>query len=172
MSALPQDADVLVFEAFDSNGPNTWKEPEVSLNRDGTIHIEPQIGGDEKCPACDGCGKVADTQDREPWTAWRSLPLCSASAVVLGVVKPIDCPACGGSGKVAQKHTTVPTPTSRRSVTLADNDRRPIIEKPCCVVIGCENPAFFQEHGILLCTLHSNVLKISCHELRAYGDQF
>ena len=27
------------------------------------------------CPACDGCGKVANTQDQEPWSRWLALPL-------------------------------------------------------------------------------------------------
>jgi predicted nucleic acid-binding protein len=41
-----------------------------------------------KCHACDGCGQVANTADREPWTAWTSLPASSAlrarAAVLLG----------------------------------------------------------------------------------------
>jgi hypothetical protein len=53
-----------------------------------------------KCSACDGCGKVADTEAREPWTQWLNLPLGSSAAVLVGLVKPILCPACGGSGKV------------------------------------------------------------------------
>ncbi len=53
----------------------------------------------EPCRACDGCGKVADTTDQEPWTTWTSLPLHSAIAVTSGLVKPITCPTCLGSGK-------------------------------------------------------------------------
>jgi len=55
-----------------------------------------------KCQTCDGCGRVADTEDREPWTAWTSLPLHSAAAVVLGIVRPITCPKCGGSGETKE----------------------------------------------------------------------
>lgn len=57
---------------------------------------------DRKCPACDGCGKVANTEDREPWTVWTGLPLQSAGAVLLGLVKPIPCEDCGGTGKRRQ----------------------------------------------------------------------
>lgn len=53
-----------------------------------------------KCTNCDGCGKVADTEDQEPWTAWTSLPLHSSAAVLTGMVKPIPCPECGGSGAI------------------------------------------------------------------------
>lgn len=52
-----------------------------------------------KCAKCDGCGKVADTTDQEPWSAWMELPLQSAGAVLAGLVKPIPCPECGGSGQ-------------------------------------------------------------------------
>lgn len=53
----------------------------------------------EKCPGCDGCGKVADTDNREPWTAWTSLPVSSAMAVILGSVQPIPCDDCDGTGR-------------------------------------------------------------------------
>ncbi len=53
-----------------------------------------------KCSKCDGCGKVADTKDQEPWTAWTGLPLVSSMAVIVGLVKPIPCPACKGWGNV------------------------------------------------------------------------
>lgn len=46
------------------------------------------------CHTCDGCGQVADTDDREPWTAWESLPPGSDMAVRMGLVKPIPCPDC------------------------------------------------------------------------------
>lgn len=51
-----------------------------------------------KCTKCDGCGKVADSDDEEPWTVWTSLPLHSSLAVLMGLVKPKDCPECGGKG--------------------------------------------------------------------------
>jgi hypothetical protein len=51
-----------------------------------------------KCERCAGCGKIADSEDGEPWTSWTSLPLNASLAVVMGIVKPIDCPKCGGKG--------------------------------------------------------------------------
>lgn len=56
-----------------------------------------------KCLKCDGCGQVADSQDQEPWSFWMDLPLKSAAAVVLGLVKPITCPTCNGSGQVPRR---------------------------------------------------------------------
>lgn len=49
----------------------------------------------KKCVDCDGCGKVANTEDREPWTSWTRMPF------IRGLVKPIPCETCKGSGKVA-----------------------------------------------------------------------
>lgn len=46
------------------------------------------------CQKCGGCGKVADTEDEEPWTAWTELPLQSSIAVLMGLVKPKPCPVC------------------------------------------------------------------------------
>ena len=50
------------------------------------------------CRRCDGCGRVADTEAAEPWTAWSSLPPGADLAVRLGLVKPKSCPACSGTG--------------------------------------------------------------------------
>lgn len=50
------------------------------------------------CPQCEECGKIANSEEGEPWTVWLKMPLGSAQAVVLGLVKPIECPGCGGSG--------------------------------------------------------------------------
>ena len=55
---------------------------------------------DDKCMKCDGCGKVADTEDQEPWSMWLDLPIRSGSAVMMGLVRPMPCPACGGTGRV------------------------------------------------------------------------
>lgn len=52
----------------------------------------------EKCQRCDGCGRIADSDDGEPWTVWANLPPGSDLAVRMGIVNPIDCPACGGTG--------------------------------------------------------------------------
>ena len=71
--------------------------------------VVPQRGGlptaadfaPEPCKRCAGCGKIADTERGEPWTAWTSLPLTSQAAVIAGIVKPMPCPACAGTGKSA-----------------------------------------------------------------------
>lgn len=52
------------------------------------------------CLRCRGDGRIADSEDGEAWRDWLDLPLGSAMAVTLGLVKPIPCPECGGSGKV------------------------------------------------------------------------
>jgi len=51
-----------------------------------------------KCEKCDGCGKVADTPDEEPWTFWLELPLQNSVAVVMGLVRPKLCSDCKGTG--------------------------------------------------------------------------
>ena len=45
------------------------------------------------CDTCDGCGKVADTDDQELWTLWLEV-----TAAFLGL-RPITCPACNGTGR-------------------------------------------------------------------------
>lgn len=49
---------------------------------------------DEKCWKCDGEGRVANSDDQEPWSAWESLPPGSDLAVQMGLVRPIPCPEC------------------------------------------------------------------------------
>lgn len=55
---------------------------------------------DSKCLKCDGCGKVADSADEEPWTDWTNLPLHSSAAIlnILGLLKSKPCPSCNGLG--------------------------------------------------------------------------
>lgn len=53
----------------------------------------------DACPRCLGCGQLANSEDREPWSAWAELPPGSDLAVRMGMVKPIPCDQCGGSGK-------------------------------------------------------------------------
>jgi hypothetical protein len=53
------------------------------------------------CPRCEGCGRIADSDEGEPWTFWMNLPLKSALAVTLGLVKPVACPQCDGDGEIA-----------------------------------------------------------------------
>lgn len=52
----------------------------------------------DPCPRCEGCGKLANSDDQEPWTFWENLPVKSAAAVIMGLVKPVPCYACQGSG--------------------------------------------------------------------------
>jgi len=54
---------------------------------------------DEKCMKCDGCGKVANTEEQESWLVWMNMPLKSSGAVISGLVKPMICPECDGTGK-------------------------------------------------------------------------
>ena len=73
---------------------NRWSE------RHG-VHDYPDAWAESaRCPRCEGCGKLADTEDREPWTDWTSLPVASATALLMGLVKPVDCDECQGSGNV------------------------------------------------------------------------
>lgn len=58
-------------------------------------------GPPPKCGRCDGCGRIADTEEGEPWTSWLELPLQSSAAVLMGIVNPIPCPDCGGTGGAA-----------------------------------------------------------------------
>src|ERR1035441_8811014 len=64
----------------------------------GIIGTEGEIP--RQCSRCEGCGKLADTDDREPLTASSSLPLKSSAAVLAGLVKPVPCDACGGTGRI------------------------------------------------------------------------
>jgi hypothetical protein len=49
------------------------------------------------CDRCAGCGQLADTETREPWIVWETLPPGANAAVLLGQVRPIPCDKCGGS---------------------------------------------------------------------------
>lgn len=55
------------------------------------------------CDRCEGCGQIANTNSGEAWTHWADMPVKSAAAVMMGIVRPISCPDCGGSGKVRPK---------------------------------------------------------------------
>lgn len=50
------------------------------------------------CRNCQGCGRIANSEDGEPWVQWESLPEESQSAIKLGIVKPIECPDCNATG--------------------------------------------------------------------------
>ncbi len=55
-----------------------------------------------ECKRCMGSGKVANTDEREPWPAWENLPPGSDIAVKMGLVYPITCNPCGGTGQVEE----------------------------------------------------------------------
>jgi hypothetical protein len=55
-------------------------------------------GAKPKCQKCNGCGKIANSQQQEPWTYWENLPVKNAIAIISGIVKPIECPTCKGTG--------------------------------------------------------------------------
>lgn len=52
------------------------------------------------CARCRGCGKIANSEEGEPWSDWDSLPAGADLAVRMGIVRPITCPSCHGSGEV------------------------------------------------------------------------
>lgn len=56
----------------------------------------------EKCPTCEGCGRIANSDHGESWTLWERLPEASKVAVRLGLIKPIPCPTCKGSGNAPE----------------------------------------------------------------------
>jgi hypothetical protein len=47
-----------------------------------------------------GCGKIANDDDRSPWTYWERLRPPANIAVQLGIVVPLRCEECGGTGNV------------------------------------------------------------------------
>jgi len=51
------------------------------------------------CPRCRGCGKLANTEQQEPWIYWLELPIESQLAIALGV-KPETCKKCKGTGTI------------------------------------------------------------------------
>ena len=56
----------------------------------------------KRCERCEGCGQITSDDGGTPWIHWSNLPLSSAGAVLLGVVKPLVCPECNGSGRALQ----------------------------------------------------------------------
>lgn len=72
------------------------------LAREGVIREEPAPvppPPPQPCGRCWGEGRIANSDDGEPWSVWESLMPGSDLAVKLGVVRPIPCPACNGSGE-------------------------------------------------------------------------
>ncbi len=56
-----------------------------------------------KCGRCDGCGRIANSDDGEPWKYWADLPPGADLAVRMGLVQPIPCPDCKGTGTVEKQ---------------------------------------------------------------------
>jgi len=63
-----------------------------------------------KCKRCNGCGRIANSDSGEPWTAWADLPPGSDIAVRLGIVRPIPCPVCRGTGETVDRRHPKVTP--------------------------------------------------------------
>lgn len=81
------------------------------------------------CPWCDGSGKRANTPGREPWTVWMNLPLKSAMAVTMGVVRPVECDMCEGSG-------VQPAGVGGSSPDVVIVDDPPVVVPPCTSTAG------------------------------------
>ena len=63
------------------------------------VKVEEEVN---RCERCEGCGQITSDDGGTPWIHWSNLPLSSAGAVLLGVVKPLVCPECNGSGRALQ----------------------------------------------------------------------
>ena len=53
-----------------------------------------------KCWNCEGCGRIANDEEGNPWTYWEKLPEESKAAVRFGIIKPVTCDQCNGTGEV------------------------------------------------------------------------
>jgi hypothetical protein len=49
-----------------------------------------------KCQRCDGCGLLADDDEKSPWKYWEELEPPANIAVTMGMVKPVICEKCEG----------------------------------------------------------------------------
>lgn len=72
---------------------------------------------DQPCTRCNGEGKLANSDDREPWSYWESLPPGSDLAVQLGLVRPEPCDACEGKGTVPAAEPVV-APVTAPPITV------------------------------------------------------
>jgi len=59
----------------------------------------------QKCRTCDGCGLIANDDDRSPWRYWEELKPPANISVVMGLVRPELCPACNGDCYVSGAET-------------------------------------------------------------------
>lgn len=81
-------------------GRTSWHPEDVRQGYCGACHEFTNGTVTRPCDRCDGCGRVADSDNQEPWTAWEQLPPASGIAVQLGLVNPMPCPACHGAKRV------------------------------------------------------------------------
>jgi RecJ-like exonuclease len=66
------------------------------LKKIASLPENTKIYCETECPQCEGCGKITNTEEKESWKHWADIPIKSAQAVILGIVKPIPCPKCNG----------------------------------------------------------------------------
>lgn len=78
----------------------SWHPVDVELGYCGACHAITNGVVTRPCLRCEGCGQVATSDGREPWTAWATLPPASSLAVRLGLVRPQPCPECHGAKRV------------------------------------------------------------------------
>jgi hypothetical protein len=81
-------------------GRTSWHPEDVAHGYCGACREVTGGAVTRPCDRCDSCGQVANSDDQEPWTVWLDLPLRSAAAVLIGLVRPIPCPACQGAKRV------------------------------------------------------------------------
>ena len=55
--------------------------------------------GPDACTRCLGWKRIATSADGESWKEWAELPQHAATAVLMGLVRPIVCPRCDGTGQ-------------------------------------------------------------------------
>ena len=104
-----------------------------------------------KCPKCHGCGQIADTDREEPWADWLALPMQSAAAVLLGVIKPRACPRCAGSGEIEDPFI----------------DTRPLIPLRCILCDADAVVVIYAPHG---CTCATNRVQPRCRQHLGRAD--
>ncbi|MFE5789581.1 hypothetical protein [Rhodococcus erythropolis] len=93
------DAIAAVIPFAANPAPGHWNWPPI-VDVDSEIQALVELGENRPCRRCDGCGRVANSEDAEPWTMWEALPPGSDLAVQMGVVRPVTCLDCNGSGTV------------------------------------------------------------------------